>query len=211
VGRDKTGKIRTETLINHRSVCITHSVKVCCLLNRSMQGVLETTMRNTPEDPIRNYQRNSVAKRRKAEQSCKCGENRPQALITICAECLRKLEGKSVFDAHHPAGRANHPLTINVPANDHRAVLSDAQYDWPPDTLKNPRRTPTLAGAASIRGYCDADGYFEALCLITPARLLEALDEFLLERLGPNWWVGTKLEEFAPKRASTKCLRHPRR
>jgi hypothetical protein len=156
-------------------------------------------MRNTPEDPIRNYQRNSAARRRKAGQSCKCGENRPQALITICAECLRKLEGKSVFDAHHPAGRANHPLTIKVPANDHRAVLSDAQYDWPTETWENPRRTPTLAGAASIRGYCDADCHLKGSYLIWDARLFEALDEFLLERLGPNWWVGTKLDKFAPK------------
>jgi hypothetical protein len=36
--------------------------------------------------------------------------------------------------------------------------------------------------------------------LIWIVEFLEAVDEFLGERLGPNWWVGTKLERFAPKR-----------
>jgi hypothetical protein len=29
--------------------------------------------------------------------------------------------------------------------------------------------------------------------------MLETLDEFLEERLGPQWWMGTKMERFAPK------------
>lgn len=153
-----------------------------------------------PEDPIRNYQRTSIAAGRKAGQSCKCGEARPQALITICAECLRKLTGKSVFDAHHPAGKANHPSTIKVPANEHRAILSDAQYDWPKDTWENRDGSPLLAGAACIRGYYDTNTYLTDALLLWVARLLEALDKCLRERLGPDWWIGTPLEPFARRR-----------
>jgi hypothetical protein len=34
--------------------------------------------------------------------------------------------------------------------------------------------------------------------------MLEALDAFLTERLGPEWWVGTEMEPFAPKH-KCKC------
>lgn len=167
--------------------------------------------RQRPEDPIRNYQRNSVAARRKAGQSCKCGETQPQALITICAECLRKQDGKSVLDAHHPAGRANHPLTVKVPANAHRAILSDAQYDWPKETWENPRGSPLRAGAASIRGYYETTDYLNEELLFWIAPLLEALDETLRDRLGTDWWVGTPLEQFAPNRSSQKSSTRPPR
>jgi hypothetical protein len=184
---------------------------VSCPLNRSTLGVHKTMMPKNPEDPIRNYQRNSIAARRKAGQSCKCGETRPQALITICAECLRKQTGKSVFDAHHPAGGANHPSTLKIPSNDHRSDLSDAQYDWPKDTWKNPQGSPLLAGAACIRGYCDTNTYLTNTLLFWVARLLEALDKCLRERLGPDWWVGTPLEQFAPKRPSRESSKRPPR
>ena len=31
-----------------------------------------------------------------------------------------------------------------------------------------------------------------------PVRMLESLSKFLEERLGPGWWVGTEIEQFAP-------------
>jgi len=169
-----------------------------------------------PDDPIRTYRRKSVAKRRMVGKSCKCGESRPEALIatstpTICARCSRKEQGKSVLDAHHPAGRANHPLKIPVPVNDHRAALSDAQYDWPKETWENRGSSPVLAGAACIRGYYDTNSYLADQLLLWVARLLEALEECLRERLGSNWWEGTALEEFAPKRSSAKCSGPPHR
>ena len=55
---------------------------------------------------------------------------------------------------HHPAGRANSPRTVEVPANEHRA-LSEAQYEWPPRTLQNPDGTPLLTVAAALRGAAD--------------------------------------------------------
>jgi hypothetical protein len=158
-------------------------------------------------DPIAVFQRQSSAARRIGQgKKCRwCGENRPLALVrgsnpTMCASCERKRRGKSPFDRHHPAGRANHPATVSVPVNDHRAELSAEQYDWPDETWNNPAGSPILAGAACIRGYCETSEYLVLELLLRIARLLESLDPFLTEKLGPNWWRGTEMEEFAPKR-----------
>jgi len=155
-------------------------------------------------DPIRKYHRKSKAARRLAGQSCACGETQPEALVagsvpTICAACARKQEGRSPLDHHHPAGKANNPATVAIPVNDHRN-LNVLQYDWPWETWENPRGSPLLAGAASIRGFCDTITYLIDELLLWIARMLEALDEYLKKRLGPEWWRGTKLEQFKPKR-----------
>src|SRR5438552_1170384 len=95
-------------------------------------------------DPIRAYQRQATAARRIGDRQCSnCGEARPEALITessptICAECQRRMKGRTIMDEHHPAAEANNPATIPVPANDHRAILNVAQYRWPKQTLENP-------------------------------------------------------------------------
>jgi hypothetical protein len=158
-------------------------------------------------DPIAAFQRQSSAARRIGHgKKCKwCGESRPLALVpgsnpTICAACDRKKSGQSPFDEHHPAGQANHPATVSVWVNDHRAALSTAQYDWPEETWKNPTGSPILAGAACIRGYYDTSEYLLDDVVIRNVTLLERLDRFLTKKLGPNWWRGTEIEEFAPKR-----------
>jgi len=84
--------------------------------------------RRTNGDPTRK----SIAARRVGIGSkCECGENRPLALIAgskpmICAACKRRAQGRTTYDHHHPAGDANHRLTVPIPVNDHRAVLSEA-------------------------------------------------------------------------------------
>jgi hypothetical protein len=70
------------------------------------------------------------------------------------------LKGHSTDDNHHPAGAANSPATIPIPVNDHRAVLSNAQYSWPTKTLQNRSGDPHLQMAASIRGYIDTRRHF---------------------------------------------------
>jgi hypothetical protein len=160
-------------------------------------------MPKRPEDPIRTCQRKSVAERRMAGKSCKCGESRPVALITgskptICSACRRKQLGYSTLDEHHPAGSANHVATVPIPVNDHQ-TLTDAQYDWPKKTWENRKSSPLLAQAASVRGYYDTNTYLGDTFLLPNAAFLEELDEYLAERLGPRWWVGTPLEKFAPK------------
>jgi hypothetical protein len=110
-------------------------------------------------EPIAAFRRNAVATRRVGLcAKCACGESRPQALIEgskplICAECKRKKEGKSTKDRHHMAGKANSSLRILVPVNDHRAYLSEAQRDWPKETLENPDSNPHRKMAALIRGF----------------------------------------------------------
>jgi hypothetical protein len=159
-----------------------------------------------PRDPIAKFERDDRAARRVGQGSrCKCGEQRPLALIPgskpmTCSACFRKKKGHSARDNHHPAGEANDATTIPIPVNDHRAVLSPKQYEWPPETWENPEGSPLRAGAASMRGYSETDSYLVASLLIPRAEMLEALDAFLKKRLGPKWWIGTEMEPFAPKR-----------
>jgi hypothetical protein len=103
------------------------------------------------------------------------------------------------MDHHHVAGRRNSPITVPVPANDHRALLSPAQYDWPRETLENPRGCPLLVTAGLIRGSIDIDSYLIDEFLRPTAHTLEILSAVLVEQLGPQWWRTTPLAEFAPK------------
>jgi hypothetical protein len=158
-------------------------------------------------DPIAAFERESRAARRVGHGSrcSKCGEDRPLALIpgskpVICAACQREKSGMSPYDDHHPAGKANSPVTVPVLTNDHRAELSPQQYEWPPETWQNPSSSPLRAHAGFVRGYCETNEYFVATLLIPIAEMLESLDAFLIRRLSPKWWVGTDMERFAPKR-----------
>jgi hypothetical protein len=159
-----------------------------------------------PRDPIGAYQRKSVAARRVNEnaQCTYCPETRPAALIKdseplICAECERKNQGKKTTDDHHVAMKANHPATLPVPVNDHRAELSAAQDDWPKKTRENPDGSPLIAAAGCIRGFMDYLLYLVEKFLHWTAEMLEELDAYLIERLGPQWWLETPLKRFAPK------------
>jgi hypothetical protein len=162
--------------------------------------------RKLSRDPIAAFEREARAARRVGEGSkCKCGEQRPLALIrgsdpVICAACQREKNCRSPFDNHHPAGEANDQTTTPIPVNDHRAVLSPKQYEWPEETWENRKGSPLRASAACVRGYCETNDYLVASLLIPRAEMLEVLDAFLEKRLGPNWWVGTEMEHFAPKR-----------
>jgi hypothetical protein len=136
---------------------------------------------NSQRDPIRSHARKTLAARRVGENArCSCGESRPHALIAnrtpaICASCERREQGKSAIDRHHPAGRANSGITIPVPVNDHRAVLSVAQYDWPSQTLENPTGNQLLKAAARFRGFIDSHDYLMGLLRPLP----ELLEEFV--------------------------------
>jgi hypothetical protein len=55
-----------------------------------------------------------------------------------------------------------------------------------------------------MRGYCETDTYLVASLLIPKAEMLEALHAFLIKQLGPEWWIGTEMEQFAPKRKSKR-------
>lgn len=161
-----------------------------------------------PRDPIGNYRRKVVAARRVGlDAVCSCGEKRPEALIpgtqpTICAACQRTANGRRTVDDHHFAGEANNPTTIPLPVNDHRAVLGAAQADWPKSTLRNPENSPLLAAAGCVRGFVDTVLYLIERGLLWIAEMLESLDDFQAQKLGPKWWVNTELNQFAPKKKS---------
>jgi hypothetical protein len=162
--------------------------------------------RKLSRDPIAAFEREARAARRAGEGSkCKCGEDRPLALIpgsdpVICSACQREKNDRSPFDNHHPAGKANSPITTQIHTNEHRVVLSPKQYEWPEETWENRKGSPLRASAACVRGYCETNDYLVASLLIPRAEMLEVLDAFLEKRLGPHWWVGTEMEPFAPKR-----------
>ena len=157
-------------------------------------------------DPEAAWVRKATAARRVgvSAKCCKCGETRPEALVRksnpkVCHECKRKQEGAATMDDHHFASEANNPATILVPVNDHRAELSVAQYDWPKETRENPDGSFLLAAAGCIRGFIDSILYLIKKGLLWVAEMLETLDTYLVKKFGPKWWVGTELEQFAPK------------
>jgi hypothetical protein len=156
-------------------------------------------------DPEGAAKRAAIARRRVGEGArCACGETRPLALIAgsnpmICAKCQRQEKGHTVMDKHHAFGEANDPkTTILVPVNDHRAELNEAQNDWLKQTRENPDGSPLLAGAGTIRGFIDQILYLIDKGLNWVADMLEKLDEWLKGKFGPNYWLGTPLEEFVP-------------
>lgn len=145
-------------------------------------------------DPIASATRRSRSQRRIGrDKTCNCGERRSAALIPgssplTCFECERRDAKRSIWDFHHVSGRANHEITIPIRVNDHRAVLSERQYDWPRRTLRNPHRSPLRAAAACIRGLIDTTRYLlDALIQWIPD-FLENLDEALTQHFGPRWW-----------------------
>ena len=158
----------------------------------------------TPTDPTKAYVRKARAKRRVGNGHCECGENRPFALNSKtkpiqCFECDRKAKGKNIMDKHHVAGKANSPVTVSVPVNDHRARLSVDQYEWPKQTLQNPHRSPLLAAAACIRGFISTVAYLLESLLSWTAEMMEKLDHYLTERWGEQWWRNTEFQAFVPK------------
>ncbi len=162
-------------------------------------------------DAIRRFQREEITARRAGTNRCceSCGEMRLEALVrgskpTTCAECRRTLKGQTIMDKHHVAGRANSSVTVPIPVNDHRAVLSVAQFDWPSETLKNSAGCPLLRAAGSIRGSVDLVYYAIETSLRWIAEMLEVLSAFLEENFGPKWWINTPLAQFSPK-GKNKC------
>jgi hypothetical protein len=90
------------------------------------------------------------------------------------------------LEEHHPFGRHNHAAKFAMPGNDHR-VLSEFQYAWPRETLRNPDGSPLLQAAALVRGYLDLLYLVMVLTAVVPV-LLEQLDAYLRLRLDERWW-----------------------
>jgi hypothetical protein len=156
-------------------------------------------------DPIKAATRRSKVERRLGEaKSCtQCGESKAEALVArsrprLCQECYSARRGVKKTEAHHVAGKANSPVTIEVPANVHRGVLSVSQYEWPPMTLRNPDGNPILRMAGAVRGAKDVITDLVAGFLDACAHGLELLADVIREKLGDAWWVGTPIADWCP-------------
>jgi hypothetical protein len=101
------------------------------------------------------------------------------------------------METHHIAGEANSPITVEVPANDHRAVLSEAQYEWPPSTLRNVDGSPLLRAAAALRSTVNFLELFTRW-LTSITELLERLDSWL-RKDGSVWWIDSPFEDWRLK------------
>jgi hypothetical protein len=126
---------------------------------------------------------------RSAQSDSRCLTTRNDE--TICYACLARRNGRPTVERHHVAGRHNLDATVPMPANDHR-ILSDMQRAWPDRTLRNPDGSLLLRAAAAIRGWLDALTLMIERAIGWIPELLEALDGWLCEHVGRDWW-----KEFA--------------
>jgi len=143
-----------------------------------------------------NRVKRETAKRARLGQQAKCascGANDLRVLqsatIVLCAECRLLRQSKQATERHHPAGRHNDPAAFGLPANDH-ATLSDAQYDWPPETLRNPHQDPLRRMAAWLRFFIDVFRHL-ADCAGEWAEMLESASDRLVAVDGVAWFNQT--------------------
>jgi hypothetical protein len=166
-------------------------------------------------DPVGAWLRGTRAQRRVGHAAaCACGETRTFALIArrsppICFRCEWLACGREPYEDNHVFGKANSPLVIRYPVNDHRAVLSVAQYRWPPETLQNSDGDPLLAAAARFRGLQDNIEYMLDEC-VGEAQRLERLSEAMCLTYGPHWWSG-RLKSTSSRNNCRRPKRRPRR
>ncbi len=143
-------------------------------------------------DPIGAWLRSSRAQRRVGRSAaCACGESRPFALISgrsppICFRCERLAHGREPYELNHVFGKANSPLTIRYPVNDHRAVFNVKQLDWTPETLENVSGDPLLEGMARFHGLDDNVVHMLADCIEFLPKM-ERVRELLVTVYGQNW------------------------
>jgi hypothetical protein len=136
------------------------------------------------------------AKRRRLgdlDPACGCGETDPIKLTgrapdIQCYECQAAEAGRSWLEDHHPAGKANHPVTVRIPGNEHRRI-DDLKNDWSRETLRNPSGSPLLRAAACLRGWLNVMQVLIDSTLGWIPAFLEALDRWLVNVMGPSWWT----------------------
>jgi hypothetical protein len=158
-------------------------------------------------DPIGAWVRNTRAQRRVGDGAtcASCGEHRPSALMSgrtppCCYRCNRLAQGREPYEDNHVFGRRNSELVIRYPINDHRAVLSVAQYRWPPEALENPRGSVLIAGVARMHGAYDNVEHILAENRDFATQLAH-VDQLLTVVYGPQWLPAL---EAAAKRATRK-------
>jgi hypothetical protein len=155
-------------------------------------------------DPIKTAGRRARAQRRNGVGAVctDCGQDDPQKLVARsrpkrCHDCYELKHGRKPKQDHHLGGKTNSKATVEVSTNDHQGILSDAQRDWPIETLRNPDGSPLLSLAGMLRGIADFLGELVTKWLRQGAQFLEKLDAWLREKHG-RWWIGTPFEGWQP-------------
>jgi hypothetical protein len=161
-------------------------------------------MQRRSNDPIKTAARKAKAQRRVGQGAActRCGDGRPDMLVRssrpkLCLKCYALENGTKTTQSHHVAGRANSPLTVEISVTDHR-TLSEAQYEWPPETLRNVDGSPLLCAAGALRGTCDFIAELILRLIECCAEFLENLDAWLREKYG-LWWNNTPFDGWQRK------------
>jgi len=106
--------------------------------------------------------------------------------VTLCYECLAFVRGRSPVEEHHPLGRSNHPSTVSVPGNPHRA-LSNRMQDRGSDLLRGDPADPLLSIARLLQTIMDAAEW--ALDHLGDLiHVLLRLRQRLIKDYGSQWW-----------------------
>lgn len=164
-------------------------------------------------DPIGAWLRDTRAQRRVGHiAACACGETRPFALISgrsppICYRCERLAHGREPYELNHVFGKANSPLTIRYPINDHRAVFNVKQLEWTPESLENSNGDPLLEAMARFHGLDNNVVHMLADCIEFLPKMKHIRD-LLVTVYGPNWQA--KLEAAAARKRVTAAKRGQR-
>lgn len=160
-------------------------------------------MARRSNDPIKTGVRKAKAQRRVGQgASCtQCPEKRAEMLVRssrpkLCLKCYALKKGKKTTETHHIAGKANSPITVEIPVKDHR-TLSEAQYEWPPETLQNSDGSPLLALAGSLHGVADFVGELIVALIHYLAETAEKIDAWLREKHG-MWWKDGPFDGWQP-------------
>jgi hypothetical protein len=165
-------------------------------------------------DPIGAWLRDTRASRRVGRRAaCACGEARPFALISgrlppICFRCERLAHGREPYEDNHVFGKANSGLKIRYPINDHRAIFSVKQYQWPPGALDNRNGSILREAIARMHGAYDNIEHMLAENVVYAAKLAQ-LEEQLTIIYGLQWPAKLEAAAGQAKQKATKAVRKP--
>jgi hypothetical protein len=155
-------------------------------------------------DPIKSGARKAKASRQVGQGAfcIDCGEQRSNMLVRRsrprrCLRCYAIKHGRKPTEGHHLGAEANSPLIVELPVKDHRTV-TEAQHEWPPQTLQNPDGSPLLALAGSLRGVADFIGELITAFINRLAEAAEDIDAWLREKYG-LWWKDGPFDGWQPE------------
>jgi|HubBroStandDraft_4_1064222.scaffolds.fasta_scaffold00010_76 hypothetical protein len=163
-------------------------------------------MARRSNDPIKSGARKAKTRRRVGvNATCtQCAEKRAEQLVRrsrpkLCLRCYARKHGTKETEGHHLGAEANSPVIVEVPITDHR-TLTEAQYEWPPKTWRNPDGSPLLAIAGTLRGIADFISDLIVAFINHLAEAAEDIDAWLRDKYG-LWWKDGPYDGWQPGNA----------